>query len=289
MEETKGGQVSARAHVFEFAGVVARVRSNDNQGAPRRRLNQTKEMFYYLQVSNVPFFKTHNVSAGRLEERCGAYHKGAILRMLYQCETGLAIFQSSEGHFAKLDFDVVSRPYPSVEPHPFRPGQEFVSKRMKAVEFNGEYPIGSPFVYFPINNDTTVFLPTRTTSQAWNLGHGQPVVKVEGKSGGVCLAHLQPVEEPPESTEVKIDRVLINSEGHAESVEQVLGRSSPITHVQSVYIRDADGWCLAVPAGRHDLEPTALALWSGGSGVGWQWRLKCEPARALEVKSEVSE
>jgi hypothetical protein len=31
---------------------------------------------------------------------------------------------------------------------------------------------------------------TRTRSQAWNLGHGQPVVMLEGKSGGYDLKRV---------------------------------------------------------------------------------------------------
>ena len=32
---------------------------------------------------------------------------------------------------------------------------------------------------------------TRTRSEAWTLGHGQPVVMLEGKSGGYDLARVE--------------------------------------------------------------------------------------------------
>jgi len=35
---------------------------------------------------------------------------------------------------------------------------------------------------------------TRTRSEAWNLGHGQPVVLLEGMSGGYDLARVTPME-----------------------------------------------------------------------------------------------
>lgn len=35
---------------------------------------------------------------------------------------------------------------------------------------------------------------TRTRSEAWELGHGQPVVMLEGISGGYDLARVTPME-----------------------------------------------------------------------------------------------
>jgi hypothetical protein len=33
---------------------------------------------------------------------------------------------------------------------------------------------------------------TRTRSVAWTLGHGEPVVKVEGRAGGYLLSRIVP-------------------------------------------------------------------------------------------------
>ena len=41
-------------------------------------------------------------------------------------------------------------------------------------------------IYRPIRDEPEGVL-TKTRSAAWNLGHGEPVVMVEGKSGGVAL------------------------------------------------------------------------------------------------------
>jgi hypothetical protein len=35
---------------------------------------------------------------------------------------------------------------------------------------------------------------TRTRSEAWNLGHGQPVVMLEGIAGGYDLSRVTPME-----------------------------------------------------------------------------------------------
>ena len=36
---------------------------------------------------------------------------------------------------------------------------------------------------------------TNTRSEAWTLGHGQPVVMLVGKSGGYDLSRVEPVEK----------------------------------------------------------------------------------------------
>jgi hypothetical protein len=40
---------------------------------------------------------------------------------------------------------------------------------------------------------------TKTRSEAWNLGHGQPVVMLEGKTGGYDLSRVRPheIEDTP--------------------------------------------------------------------------------------------
>lgn len=60
---------------------------------------------------------------------------------------------------------------------------------MDAKTWNELYPEGTLVRYWPIkgkeeNRDT------RTRSEAWELGDGHPVVKIEGQTGGVSLRHL---------------------------------------------------------------------------------------------------
>jgi len=61
---------------------------------------------------------------------------------------------------------------------------------MKASEWNELYPVGTPVLYYPILGEPESE-ETKTRSEAWELGHGEPVVKVEGRAGGVCLEHLR--------------------------------------------------------------------------------------------------
>lgn len=55
--------------------------------------------------------------------------------------------------------------------------------------FNDTYAIGTACRYYPVAGDSK-HLKTRTRSEAWALGHGAVVVKVEGKAGGVDINHL---------------------------------------------------------------------------------------------------
>jgi hypothetical protein len=64
---------------------------------------------------------------------------------------------------------------------------------MNARLFNETYDIGSKFEYQPIkgiNKKETV----TTRSYAWQLAHGDTVVKVTGRSGGVDVEHLTPIK-----------------------------------------------------------------------------------------------
>lgn len=61
---------------------------------------------------------------------------------------------------------------------------------MSAYRFNAENPIGTPVRYFPIKGCSDSIV-TKTRSEAWELGHGEVVVKVDGRSGGVCVSHLE--------------------------------------------------------------------------------------------------
>jgi hypothetical protein len=47
--------------------------------------------------------------------------------------------------------------------------------------------------YWPVwmASDQDQFVDTKTTSEPWQLGHGEWVVKLEGKSGGVAVSHCE--------------------------------------------------------------------------------------------------
>lgn len=86
----------------------------------------------------------------------------------------------------------------------------------KADEFNRRYPIGTPVMAYPGirpehpvavahqkrvaegrtygDTDPCNRLETVTRTPAWTLGHGEPVVSVEGYAGGICLTHIDVVQ-----------------------------------------------------------------------------------------------
>lgn len=69
---------------------------------------------------------------------------------------------------------------------------------MKAEQWNASYPPGTHVAYTPVIGETDGAMTTRTRSEAWELGHGDSVVKIEGRLGGVlldCLTVLSNVQE----------------------------------------------------------------------------------------------
>lgn len=59
-----------------------------------------------------------------------------------------------------------------------------------AKDWNEKHPAGTRVKYFPIAGEPE-FDMTQTRSEAWILGHGEPVVKINGCTGGVALSHLE--------------------------------------------------------------------------------------------------
>ncbi|MCR4319755.1 MAG: hypothetical protein NUV74_05390 [Candidatus Brocadiaceae bacterium] len=62
---------------------------------------------------------------------------------------------------------------------------------MKASEWNEWYEIGYPVL---VKKDDGSVVQTKTRSEAWELGHGQAVIKLEGISGGYSLDRVQAME-----------------------------------------------------------------------------------------------
>lgn len=60
---------------------------------------------------------------------------------------------------------------------------------MTAEAFTAKYPVGTACRYYPVAGDST-HDKTKTRSEAWTLGHGAVVVKIEGRTGGVDINHL---------------------------------------------------------------------------------------------------
>ncbi|MEE1764370.1 hypothetical protein [Streptomyces sp. SP18BB07] len=84
---------------------------------------------------------------------------------------------------------------------------------MDAEQWNARYPKGTRVMAYPFirpddpiavaynerrthtghDADPVERLDTVTRSVAWNLGHGDPVVMVEGYAGGIALTHIDPI------------------------------------------------------------------------------------------------
>jgi hypothetical protein len=58
--------------------------------------------------------------------------------------------------------------------------------------WNNTVPVGTPVRYWPVMQAGEP-LTTKTRSEAWTLGSGTAVVKVEGIAGGVALSHVSTV------------------------------------------------------------------------------------------------
>ncbi|GFD68079.1 MULTISPECIES: hypothetical protein [unclassified Alteromonas] len=62
---------------------------------------------------------------------------------------------------------------------------------MKAQYFNKTYPVGTQFKYFPVKGNYN-FEIVRTSSPAWDIPSSRhALVKLSGRSGGVCVSHLK--------------------------------------------------------------------------------------------------
>ena len=88
----------------------------------------------------------------------------------------------------------------------------------RADAFNERHPIGTPVMAYPSvrpehpvavayrkaaeagrtfrsETDPCKRLVTTTRTPAWILGHGAPVVSVDGYAGGICLDHIDVIGE----------------------------------------------------------------------------------------------
>lgn len=68
---------------------------------------------------------------------------------------------------------------------------------MTADQFNDLHPVGTRVIAYPgcrpapgDDDPCCRGMATHTRSVAWPLGHGEPVVKVDGYPGGIALTHI---------------------------------------------------------------------------------------------------
>ncbi len=56
---------------------------------------------------------------------------------------------------------------------------------------------GTPVTYYGVikaNGEKFDPFITKIASEPWDLGHGETVCKIEGKSGGVSIKHLEEIK-----------------------------------------------------------------------------------------------
>jgi hypothetical protein len=61
---------------------------------------------------------------------------------------------------------------------------------MSIEQVNKKFPVGTKVKYYPIMGFDK-FSEHEINSEPWELGHGDIVIKVTDKSGGVCVDHLE--------------------------------------------------------------------------------------------------
>ncbi|MBS3893061.1 hypothetical protein [Serratia marcescens] len=66
-------------------------------------------------------------------------------------------------------------------------------KGISVEQFNTRFPVGALFRYYPVRGQSEC-CQVISRSEAWALGGGEVVVRVNDRSGGVSVEHLEPVE-----------------------------------------------------------------------------------------------
>ena len=77
--------------------------------------------------------------------------------------------------------------------HTVRP-TEYPTGELTAAQWNALHPVGTAVTAYPgVRGEDP--LTTRTRSKAWTVGGHTPVVSVDGYAGGICLTHIDVIEE----------------------------------------------------------------------------------------------
>lgn len=73
------------------------------------------------------------------------------------------------------------------------------TKPLSLSEIRRAFPVGTRVAFYPVRG-LARFEISEVQSEAWTLGHGQTVVKINGRPGGVCASHLALAtdKQPPE-------------------------------------------------------------------------------------------
>ena len=63
-------------------------------------------------------------------------------------------------------------------------------RAMTADDASKMFPVGTRVKYFPIFGEDK-HEEAEIRSEAWALGHGELVIKITGRAGGVAISHLE--------------------------------------------------------------------------------------------------
>lgn len=63
-------------------------------------------------------------------------------------------------------------------------------QKMTAEQASEMYPVGTKVRYYPVAGENN-YEESVVRSSAWALGHGELVVKINGRAGGVAISHLE--------------------------------------------------------------------------------------------------
>lgn len=66
---------------------------------------------------------------------------------------------------------------------------------MTAEQWNAKHPVGTRVRYQNVKG-VEEYEFSETRSEAWALGHGDVVVSIKGRTGGVLIDHLTIMESP---------------------------------------------------------------------------------------------
>lgn len=78
---------------------------------------------------------------------------------------------------------------------------------LELVEVAQRFPVGMRVRYWPASSQPE-FVVTTVRTEPWRLGHGRIVLSLDGRSGGVRVSNVAPVDEP-EPTEDDMREALV--------------------------------------------------------------------------------
>lgn len=82
--------------------------------------------------------------------------------------------------------------------------------RVNAEQWNSRYAVGAAVKAYPLTREDAPLI-TRTRRPAWELGHGEAVVSVDGYTGGIALTHIDPFRATDTGPEARAARWVPNN------------------------------------------------------------------------------